>query len=459
MAGGACSLKKLSVIVPVYNCKAWIKKCLDSITGQTYQNLEILVIDDGSNDGSAQIIECIAGKDGRIRYFSQTNQGVSAARNVGLLRARGNVITFVDADDYIEKDMYEKMLSVMEEQDADIVECACRMVSLEGRILRDSALKEEIVIGKRQCAKQYLSQSNVTNYVCNKIYRRKLFDNLFFPNLKYSEDYYVNALIHARAGKKATLPDIFYNYVIYEGQATGVSHVSLSNFDGVKSGRLVAGYFSKDKELRTYAAVYSCEYAIRTAKQYLYCHPEQWETVRKHIRADFLYCCSHMAPNQNINIDVSAKRKEYMRFFRKGEIGRGIFVQAVPELIRREQQQEKCSRLLKLMCRWTMNTQKGIRIADYLIKRGWMSAAIYGVGDVGKCLLSELAGSDVKVQYVIDRRRVELHLPVYMPEDKLPAVDCVIVTAVMDYRKIKKSLKEKLNCSVISIEDIIYQDE
>lgn len=451
--------EKLSVIIPVYNCRAWIGRCLDSVLEQTYQNLEVLVINDGSDDGSAEIIESFAMKDSRVRYFFQTNQGVAAARNRGLSEAAGSVVTFVDADDYIERNMYEKMLVVMKKQAANIVECSYRRVNPEGKILRNEHLIDEVVVGKRQCVRHYLRQRNVTNYVCNKIYRRELFHGLLFPDLKYSEDYYINNMVHARTEKKIILPDIFYNYVLYEGQATDVSHVTLSNFDGVKSGRLVAEYFRRDKELRTYAAVYSCEYAVRTAGQYLRCYPDRWEEVKEHIKADFIYCYRHIESVTSADIDVQQKRRQYMRFFRKGEIERGIFVQALPALVQKEKQQEKCHRLLKLMCRWTMNVQRGMKAADYLTGRNWHSVAVYGAGDVGKCLLAELDGSAVAVKYVIDRRKLALDLPVYMPEEDLPPIDCIIVTAVMDYGEIGRKLQEKMDCHVISIEDIVYQDE
>lgn len=450
---------KVSVIIPVYNCRAWIGRCLGSVLEQTYQNLEALAIDDGSDDGSAEIIESFAKKDSRVRYFFQANQGVAAARNRGLSEALGSVVTFVDADDYIEKHTYEKMLAVMREQKADIVECSYRLVNPSGRILQNDSLEEEVIIGKRQCARHYLRQRNVTNYVCNKIYRKELFQDLRFPALKYSEDYYINNMVHARAEKKVILPDIFYNYVRYGGQATDESHVSLSNFDGVKSGRLAAEYFRRDRELRTYAAVYACEYAVRTAGLYLRCYPDRWEEVKEHIKADFMYCYRHIESVTSADIDVQEKRRQYMRFFRKGEIERGIYVQALPGLAQKEKQQEKCRRLLKLMCRWTMNAQKGMELADYLIGRNWHFVAVYGAGDVGKCLLGELAGSAVAVKYVIDRRKPALDLPVYMPEEELPPVDCIIVTAVMEYGEIGRKLREKMDCHVISIEDIVYQNE
>lgn len=315
----AMTEEKLSVIIPVYNCAAWIRRCLDSVAGQTYRNLEILVVDDGSDDGSAQIVKEMAGNDNRIQYFYQTNQGVASARNCGLLHATGSAVTFVDADDYIGQGMYERMFSVMREQNADIVECSCRLARPDGRTLQNIELHEETIVGERQCVRHYLRQKNIRNYVCNKIYRRKLFHDLWFPKLKYSEDYYINSITHARAAKKAILPDIFYHYVRYEGQATDVSRVSLSNFDGVKAGRLAARYFKKDRELRTYAAVYACEYAVRTADQYLRCYPGRFKEVRRQIGADVLYCCGYMVPGADSSIDVPVRRRQYLRFLLKGE--------------------------------------------------------------------------------------------------------------------------------------------
>lgn len=314
--------EKLSVIIPVYNCAAWIRRCLDSVAGQTYRNLEILVVDDGSDDGSVQIVKEMAGSDNRIQYFYQANQGVASARNCGLVHATGSVVTFVDADDYIGQGMYERMMTVMQEQDADIVECSCRLVRPDGRMLQNIELQEETLAGARQCVRQYLLQRNVRNYVCNKIYRKRLFRDLWFPKLKYSEDYYINSITHAKAGKKVILPDIFYHYVRYEGQTTDVCRVSLSNFDGVKAGRLVARYFKKDRELRTYAAFYACEYAVRTADQYLRCYPGRFKEVRRQIGADILYCCAYMVMDADSGIDVPVRRRRYLQFLLKGESGK-----------------------------------------------------------------------------------------------------------------------------------------
>ncbi len=98
----------LSVIIPVYNVEKYLRECLDSVSNQTYQNLEIILVNDGSKDGSAEICKEYLAKDERIQYYEQENQGQSAARNLALSKATGEYITFVDSDDWISLDIYEK---------------------------------------------------------------------------------------------------------------------------------------------------------------------------------------------------------------------------------------------------------------------------------------------------------------------------------------------------------------
>ena len=113
----------ISIIVPVYNVESYLRKCLDSILAQTYRDLEILVVDDGSTDGSGAICDEYAGKDDRIKVFHTENKGLSCARNLGLDSANGDWIGFVDSDDWIELDMYEVLLRKAEKTGADVVEC------------------------------------------------------------------------------------------------------------------------------------------------------------------------------------------------------------------------------------------------------------------------------------------------------------------------------------------------
>lgn len=115
--------EKISVIIPVYNTEKYIEKCIQSVLGQTYTNLEIICVDDGSVDNSGAILDAFAKKDARIKVIHQENAGVSDARNAALRVATGDWIGFVDSDDYIDADMYETMLKANEQQGADIISC------------------------------------------------------------------------------------------------------------------------------------------------------------------------------------------------------------------------------------------------------------------------------------------------------------------------------------------------
>lgn len=446
---------KISVIIPAYNSEKWIKRCLESVLAQSYRNLEVIVVDDGSADNTFGIVKNIAAADNRVKCFRQGNRGVASARNQGLKQAAGHIVTFVDADDYIEKNMYETMLTVMREQGADIVECACRHVDKNEQLVRESTRKSVVLTGKRSCAKNCLLRKNIGDYMWNKIYKRKLFRGIRFPNLKYSEDFYVNARVYARADKVVILPDLLYNYTIHEGQATSTASMELSNFDGVRAGRMTAEYFRKDKELRTYAGIYACEYAIRTAQNYIEHDPDGWEKVRRRIGADILYSCLVMAPLKDGSVDIAIEKKRYMDFISKGMVRDGILVQAIPDLRQKELELRRKGRLLKLTLHWVDNLQKGNRIGDWLIGKGYGSVAVYGVGRVGRRVLEELSGSSIKVLYAIDQKPVEAGIPVYAPDDDLPAVDCVIVTVVLEYKEIYRCLRAKLDCSILSIEEIV----
>lgn len=115
----------VSIVVPVYNAAPYLKKCLDSVVKQTLKNVEIIIIDDGSTDGSSEICKEYAAKDSRIIYFKKENEGLAAARQDGIERASGEYVGFVDSDDWLELNMYERMYSVASENNADIVFCNC----------------------------------------------------------------------------------------------------------------------------------------------------------------------------------------------------------------------------------------------------------------------------------------------------------------------------------------------
>ncbi|MBQ8615735.1 MAG: glycosyltransferase, partial [Clostridia bacterium] len=116
-------MKKISIILPVYNVENYLDKCLTSLVNQTYQNLEIILVNDGSPDNSGEVCENWAKKDSRIKVLHKANGGVSSARNFGLDNATGDFIGFIDPDDFVELDMYEKLLNALNSQNATMAMC------------------------------------------------------------------------------------------------------------------------------------------------------------------------------------------------------------------------------------------------------------------------------------------------------------------------------------------------
>lgn len=174
----------ISVIVPVYNVEPYLRKCLDSILAQTYRDLEILVIDDGSKDESGAICDEYAEKDNRIRVFHTENKGLSCARNLGLDNAKGDWIGFVDSDDWIEPDMYEALMRKAEETGVDIVECGV-LTEYATRTIKYSAINATVSSTE---ALNALIKGSIRTQVWNKIYRSSLFNNIRFPDGQAYED-------------------------------------------------------------------------------------------------------------------------------------------------------------------------------------------------------------------------------------------------------------------------------
>lgn len=141
----------ISVIVPIYNIKEYLPRCVDSIVHQTYRNLEILLVDDGSNDGTAQLCDSLAKTDERICVFHKKNGGSSSARNLGLQKAHGDYVAFVDSDDYIDIHMYERLMYGIQHWNADIAQVGRDEVEEDGSKRPDICVppqKDEFVSSK-----------------------------------------------------------------------------------------------------------------------------------------------------------------------------------------------------------------------------------------------------------------------------------------------------------------------
>ena len=209
---------KVSVIIPVYNVKPYVTEALDSVINQTYKNLEIIVIDDGSNDGSESICDEYSKKDSRIKLIHQKNGGLSAARNTGLDNMTGEYVAFLDSDDAFEPEAIDKSLDAMLANDVDLVVFKC----IKCKNAKNSKLKQLLYepvfpkisqgIYSQKEALRAVADRKINFQVWNKLYSKYLFDNFHFPKNHVYEDVYTFFQILDRTNKIYVLGDILVNY-------------------------------------------------------------------------------------------------------------------------------------------------------------------------------------------------------------------------------------------------------
>lgn len=211
----------VSVIVPVYNVRNFLEEALDSVISQTYQNLEILVIDDGSTDGSSDLCDLYEQKDQRIKVFHQGNKGLSAARNVGLDHMTGDLVAFLDPDDAYESEMIRTMVQALQNMDADIVKCGVNKQKTEGKLKKDEKDKNDEtenwkVLSRRE-ALIALVYGEINTAVWNKIYQRKLWDDFRFQEGVLIEDVKPAYLLLNRADRIGIIPEKLVDHRIRPG--------------------------------------------------------------------------------------------------------------------------------------------------------------------------------------------------------------------------------------------------
>lgn len=205
----------VTVIVPVYNVKNYLRKCLESIVKQTYRNLEIILVDDGSNDGSFSICRNFLKIDSRIKMYHTKNMGLSHARNVGLNYANGDYIIFVDSDDYIHENMINIMMHEIGNADLAICNYKKVMVNSNIKLLQDQGITKDGSWNFEQFWQHYYDD-NLRAFCCvawNKLYKRELFNNVRYPLNKIHEDEYIINEIVNQCKKIKVINDSLYYYV------------------------------------------------------------------------------------------------------------------------------------------------------------------------------------------------------------------------------------------------------
>lgn len=221
----------ISVIISVYNAAPYIRRCIDSIRNQSYSDLEIIAVDDGSTDESGIICEDLAIQDKRIVVIHKKNGGNASARNAGIDAARGDFLTFVDADDYIESDMYEEMIKVMENPQVTIVSCGLIVTHVDGKDTIAIASNAGIYSREDALRDFFARRGNLNATACTKLVRKELFEKgVRFNNHVIHEDTEaMPRFIHA-ADHVYVMDKPFYHYVKRENSASTSKNFSLRGY-------------------------------------------------------------------------------------------------------------------------------------------------------------------------------------------------------------------------------------
>lgn len=179
----------ITVIVPVFNALPFLSDCIGSIVAQTYPKWEMIIVDDGSEDGSCELCMDFSERDNRIKFLSIKQRGPGAARNKGLEHAAGDYVYFLDSDDWIAPNTFEKTITFAKKYDCDIVQNGfCYAFDRYG-LVRKQSLREKVVISRDEALRELILQRRIQNFSWGKLYKKKIVDTLRFPDLRCFEDF------------------------------------------------------------------------------------------------------------------------------------------------------------------------------------------------------------------------------------------------------------------------------
>ena len=263
-------MDKISVIIPAYNAQEFITRCVNSILKQTYEELEIIIVDDGSTDHTSGLCRKFIQQDNRVRYIYQENKGPDYARKTGVQNSTGKYLTFVDADDYIEGDMIQKMYQKIQEYKCDIVCSQVKRVNSRGKVwnAKKELLEDVICNSVNESMYYYFVKGCVSGCYYAKLYRKEIFENYhFIENSIIGED--ITAVLFAiqHSNKMYIMKESYYYYYwnkssISHGGYTRKHYDSLLNYINVREKLIEKNYVSPEYVLGYFM---ECEMAIATA--------------------------------------------------------------------------------------------------------------------------------------------------------------------------------------------------
>ena len=244
----------ISIIIPVYKVEKYLEKCIQSVINQTYENLQIILVDDGSPDNCGKICDEYAKKDHRIEVIHKSNGGLSDARNKGLEIAKGEYIGFVDSDDYIEADMYEVLYNLLKQYNADVSICNFYTVA-QGKISIKNADKGINEYNRIEILKEILLDKNIQSYAWNKLYKKELFDEIKYPIGKKYEDIGTTFYLLEKCNKVVVTGKSEYYYInrqdsivnnVTESTITDYIELIMQRYDYIEENIKELSSYNKD---------------------------------------------------------------------------------------------------------------------------------------------------------------------------------------------------------------------
>ena len=261
---------KVSIIMPAYNAAGRIEKSIRKIEQQSYTNFELIIVNDGSKDTTEEVCRLLAEEYSNIKLISQENAGPGKAREKGVQFATGDIIAFVDSDDYLAEGALQVLVSKMEETNADILQFGYKMVNNNGDIISDHLMSECTFESRRDAYQYFITQKNSTNFLCNKVYKYTLFHSIEWPGIYYSEDYAVLAQLYGKTEKAVTIKDKLYYYVQHPESAVN-RPFSRRKLDQITAAKYVIKYTRRNfAKYLPEALYYLATRAARLADEVMY---------------------------------------------------------------------------------------------------------------------------------------------------------------------------------------------
>lgn len=242
----------ISVIVPIYNVEQFLDRCIESLQKQTYKNLEIFLVDDGSTDRSGKICDQYASEDSRIHVIHKPNGGPSSARNEGLKKCTGDYIAFVDSDDWVEPELYDILLKLSKENYTLITGCAAVTDFEDGTSVNNHNDRENGIITGKTCALDVLYQTkHAWGAMYAKLFNKELLDGIFFPDISHLEDYSVSLQLFMKTDRIYFCNKPLYHYMSRQNSLSkaGYSRNKLKTIDAANMIRRDIYNKSSDKEI------------------------------------------------------------------------------------------------------------------------------------------------------------------------------------------------------------------